>query len=487
LIVLAPTRTESASLPGANGRIAFHSNRDGDNEIYSIKADGTGTAQLTDNSADDVQPAWSPNGKSIAFASNRDGSYQVFVMDADGSNAQALTNDSVGAGHPTWAPDGKSIAYNGMAEGNWDIYVISVATQSALRATTNPANDTEPRWSPDGRHIAFVSSRDGNPELYVMGASGMNSSRLTNTPAEEKEISWSPDSEKIAFASPREGAKFQVFVMDPDGSNPVKITDDPVGAGAPAWSPDGARMAFHSVRDGQHDIWVMNPDGTGQEEVTPVGDFGFGPDWQPLGGLRGDINCDGGVGAVDSLLILRQVAALAVNLPQGCPDLQLATPAVSSGLATLFGLQQFDFEMGTSVYETGDVLWRQITAVERELVPSNDALITNLGAVDYDAITLDELMAYSYGSAPINGNDDPSNQLVVGDVFAVKTADGNYAKAKVATYGYDLELQWTTYPDRPRADMNCNGAVDAIDSLFILRHVALLPVNLPQGCFGIGS
>jgi TolB protein len=489
LSAMMPAGAQSASLPGASGMIAYHSNRDGDNDIYAINPDGTGMAQLTNVPADDVQPAWSPDCRRIAFASDRDsGIYQVFLMDADGGNVQKLTDDSMGAISPTWSPDGKSIAYAGMKDGNWDIYVISVATGFTLRGTSDSSNETQPRWSPDGKQIVFVTDLDGNPELYVTNA-GFSTlwTRLTNTPAEEKEASWSPDSEQIAFASPREGGIFQVFVMNADGSDQEKITDDPAGAGHPAWSPDGTRMAFHSVRDGPHDIWVMDPDGNNQHRVSPPGEFGFGPDWQPLGGMRGDINCDDGISAVDSLLVLRRVAGLGLNLPAGCPGLELATPFVSRGQGRLYGLQLFDFETGVSVLMYGDVHWEQMTAVERRLNPSDGALITNLGVVNYDAIGLAELKGYTYGSDPINGNDDPSNQLVVGDVFAVKTSDGNYAKAKVVTYGYDLELQWNTYPDRPRADINCNGGIDAVDALLILRRIAGLPVTPPQNCPQIGS
>jgi len=39
----------------------------------------------------------------------------------------------------------------------------------------------------------------------------------------------------------------------------------------------------------------------------------------------------------------------------------------------------------------------------------------------------------------------------------------------------------------PHGDVNCSGVVDAVDALQILRHVASLPVNLPDGCPDIGS
>ncbi len=47
--------------------IAFHSNRDGNSEIYVMNADGTNPTRLTDNPAEDILPAWSPDGRKIAF------------------------------------------------------------------------------------------------------------------------------------------------------------------------------------------------------------------------------------------------------------------------------------------------------------------------------------------------------------------------------------------------------------------------------------
>ena len=51
--------------PAANqfcgqNKIAFYSYRDGNFEIYVMNADGTGVQNLTNNSADDVGPVWSP-------------------------------------------------------------------------------------------------------------------------------------------------------------------------------------------------------------------------------------------------------------------------------------------------------------------------------------------------------------------------------------------------------------------------------------------
>src|SRR5207245_6606320 len=66
--------------------------------------------QLTQTSASNLRPVWSPDGKRIAFQTNRDGPYHIYVMDADGGNVSQLTNrDSVDR-DPPWRPDGKLLA-----------------------------------------------------------------------------------------------------------------------------------------------------------------------------------------------------------------------------------------------------------------------------------------------------------------------------------------------------------------------------------------
>ncbi len=134
-----------------------------------------------------------------------------------------------------------------------------------------------------------------------------------------------------------------------------------------------------------------------------------------------------------------------------CLDLIRPLDAVvSSGTGTLKGTWLFDFDTGAMVNSgTADVWWEQVDTVVRKMVPRGGATIVNLGPVNFNALTHVELQGLTYGATPIPGNNDASNQLVAGDVFAVKTNAGNYAKVKVLTYGYDLQLQWVTYRLKP--------------------------------------
>jgi hypothetical protein len=126
---------------------------------------------------------------------------------------------------------------------------------------------------------------------------------------------------------------------------------------------------------------------------------------------------------------------------------------VSSGRAVLHGTCPFDFDAGV---EGGgpqwgdDVCWEQHTTIERSMATRVGAKIANIGVVDFKDVSPAELQNLSYSDTPINGNDDATNQLVKGDVFAVITNEGNYAKVKVIKYGYDLEIEWVTYRLEPR-------------------------------------
>jgi len=59
---------------------------------------------VTNDSATDWGPAWSPDGTKIAFASNLDGHFQIYAINVDGSGFTRLTNDTASDFEPSWQP-----------------------------------------------------------------------------------------------------------------------------------------------------------------------------------------------------------------------------------------------------------------------------------------------------------------------------------------------------------------------------------------------
>ncbi len=287
-------QSTDTSQRAVNGKIAFASNDGGNYEIYTIAGDGSNRVQLTSNSADDLDPAWSPDGKKIAFISNRDGNFEIYVMNADGSTQTRLTNTAGDEFDVVWAPSGAKLAFSSDREGDYEVYTMNADGSVQTNVTNNSADDAFPTWSPDSAKLAFTSNRSGNADIFVMNADGSNPANISNNPANDEFAAWSPNGRSIAFSSDRFG-NFDIFTMNPDGNAQTRITNDPKEDTYPAWSPDSSKLVFSSgTLEGaaldNNDVFVMAANGNARTGITSgAADEAF-PDWQPLFGVNPSIN-----------------------------------------------------------------------------------------------------------------------------------------------------------------------------------------------------
>jgi eukaryotic-like serine/threonine-protein kinase len=97
-----------AAISPDGSEIAFTSQ--GREDLFVVRADGTGFRQLTDDAFRDRGPSWSRDGKRIAFYSNREGDYQAFTVRPDGSELKRVSAVPGGAWYPVLSPDGSQMS-----------------------------------------------------------------------------------------------------------------------------------------------------------------------------------------------------------------------------------------------------------------------------------------------------------------------------------------------------------------------------------------
>lgn len=289
LSVILTTRSVEAAFPGQNGRIAFERRLDGndDFEIWTIKPDGTGLEQVTDNDSQDRYPTWSANGDMLAFVSNRDGDEEIFVVGIRDNGTPAgpperVTNNSTSDSDPAFSPNGKRIAFSGSNFGDPEIYTIRTdGDPTSLRQiTNNDAEDYEPNWSPDGATIAYskltlVPVGGGFSlvrNVYTTQAAGGGTEDQITTTGSSGDPNYSPDGQQLVYKD-----SFDLEVINADGSGtPRTVTS----GDTPAFSPTGQRIVF---RGGASDIFKIRAGanaGTGRPITSGPFEDGY-PDWQP--------------------------------------------------------------------------------------------------------------------------------------------------------------------------------------------------------------
>ncbi len=247
-------------------RIAFNSDRDGTHNLYVIDLDGTNLRQLTHEKqgVEAGMQSWTADGKWIYFGLFGKGPPRMCRIAPDGSGFQ-----EVGTGiDPAVSPDGKTIVFaRNLADGH-HLYAMDADGTNVRQLTSrgNPFAGVHAAWSPDGKMIVYADRVGEALEIFRIDPDGKNTRQLTRLGQAATTPAVSPDGKWISFRlcdeiywrdgktserayRERRADKRPVWVMGVDGSNPhvleplhYQITID--GSRAP-WRPnvprDGAR------------------------------------------------------------------------------------------------------------------------------------------------------------------------------------------------------------------------------------------------------
>ena len=242
------------------GKVAFTSNRDGNWDIWTMNPNGSDPVNLTQDTAIDLHPAWSPSGEQILFISFREDGKEssLYLMDADGSDIRKVLDNWYSRSPAAWAPDGKRIA--SVRDGV--LYIIALDDKSVEPvAETGFGSVGDPAWSPDGKEIAFIYLwQNQGYELRLLNVETHKQTVLLGE-LEKYPVkfypAWSPNGEQIAFVlhkfrpilSHTDALAWRdeetIYIINRDGHNLRQLVSEK-GPDAlhPTWSPHGDEIIY---------------------------------------------------------------------------------------------------------------------------------------------------------------------------------------------------------------------------------------------------
>lgn len=204
-------------------------------DIYTIPIAGGSAKLLRGGPAYEVQPRFSPGGDRISYTSDKDGADNVWVMKRDGSDPKQVTKEDFRlVNNAVWTPDGQFLvakkhftSTRSLGAGEMWLYHVSGGEGLQITKRRNDQQDVgEPCLSRDGRYVyysedmspgpQFQYNKDPNGEIYMIRRADRETGEIKNIvtgPGGAVRPQISPDGKSLAYVH-RVRSKTVLYVQD---------------------------------------------------------------------------------------------------------------------------------------------------------------------------------------------------------------------------------------------------------------------------------
>ena len=169
-----------------------------------------------------TSPNWSPDSQKITFAANdKSGRMDVYAYDVLREKLTRLTNDSYDDRDPVWSPDGSRIVFSSDRteydrSDIYNLFQIDVNSRSISPVTRGMENYYSPSFSPNGKYLSFTSNYDGAQNIWTiptaqMGQHNSSMKKVTHFTTAAFDPRWT-DADEIIFSG-FENYSFKIYTI----------------------------------------------------------------------------------------------------------------------------------------------------------------------------------------------------------------------------------------------------------------------------------
>lgn len=225
-----------------------------------------------------TDPAVSPDGTRVAFSARG----WIWVLDLASGRATRITNGSAMDFRPTWSPDGARLAF--VRDDTRDTWIVVRTIASGQETTINtPRLELDPTYAPDGT-LYYSSAAEGTPDLWRVRAPGAAPERVTEKRGNEFTPTVSRDGRTLLYMHKQGGDR--VTARDvATGNERELVTERIVSQSRPAISPDGSTAVYGWAVDERYELRLVSTTdaSTSLRLTTGARGLPLSPTWSPDG------------------------------------------------------------------------------------------------------------------------------------------------------------------------------------------------------------